>query len=136
MQTARLLIVATVLCVFFGSGVHVHALFDHLFDHGDVHTFVHSHSSDQTQNHSHAEEFDGKDEHQHPTATVNLTGTITQKTTGKVLTNIEIFSASGVLSSRKNAQSSVLLYLDLPPPDHLFQSNHLSSHSLRGPPLG
>jgi len=135
-QTARLLIVASILCVFFGNGVHVHAIFDHMFEHGDVHAFVHSHSEDQTQNHSHAEEVDNKDAHQHPTATVNLTGTLSQKTTSNASTNTELYSASGLLSSQKIVRSAIPLYLDLPPPDHLFQQNHFSSYSRRGPPLG
>lgn len=136
MQTARLLIVASILCVFFGNGVHAHALFDHIFAHGDVHAFVHSHSSDQTQNHSHAEEFGDKDAHRHRTASVDLTGTLTQKTTSEASTNTELFSAPHVLSSQNIVRSPIPLYLDLPPPDHLFQSVHSSSYSLRGPPLG
>lgn len=134
--TTRLLIVASILCVFFGNGVHVHAIFDHIFEHGDVHAFVHSHSDDQDQKHNHAEEVDDKDAHQHPTATVDLTGTLTQKTTSKASTNTELFSASGVFSSHRTLQSLILLYLDLPPPDHLYPFNHFSSYSLRGPPLG
>lgn len=124
------------LCVFFGNGVHVHALFDHMFEHGDVHAFVHSHSEDQTQNHGHAKEIDDKGAHQHPTATVDLTGTLTQKTTSKASTNTELFSTPAVLSSQRSLQSVILLYLDLPPPNHLYQSNPFSSFSPRGPPLG
>lgn len=135
-QTARLLIVASVLCVFFGNGVHVHALFDHMFEHGDVHAFVHSHSEDQAQNHSHTEAFDDRDTHQHPTATVDLTGTLSQKTTSKAFTNTVLFSTAGIVKSQRTLQSPILLYLDLPPPDHLYESNPLSSYSLRGPPLG
>ena len=135
-QTARLLIVASVLCVFFGNGVHAHAIFDHVFDHGDVHAFVHSHSKDQSQNYSHEEEVDDKDAHQHPTATVDLTGTLSQKTTSKASTSTELYSASGISSSQKIVRSTIPLYLDLPPPDHLFQQNHFSSYSLRGPPVG
>jgi hypothetical protein len=135
-QTAKLLIAASILCVFFGNGVHVHAIFDHMFDHGDVHAFVHSHSDDHDQNHNHVEEVDDKDAHQHPTATVDLTGTLTQKTTSKTSADTELFSAPGVLSSQRTLQSPILLYLDLPPPDHLYHFNHFSSYSLRGPPLG
>lgn len=135
-QTARLLIVASMLCVFFGNGVHVHAIFDHIFDHGDVHAFVHSHSEDQNQNHSHAKEFDDKDTHQHPTATVDLTGTLSQKTTNKSSTTTDSFSSPGILSSHSVSQTPILLYLDLPPPDLLYKSSHFSFYSLRGPPLG
>ena len=134
--TARLLIVASALCVFFGNGVHIHAIYDHVFEYGDVHAFLHSHSEDQTQNHSHAEEFDDKDTHQHPTATVDLTGTLTQKITSKASTDTKLFSAPGFFSSQRTLHSPILLYLNLPPPDHLYQFNFFSSYSLRGPPLG
>lgn len=133
---AKLLIVATILCVFFGNGVHVHAIFDHVFDHGDVQAFVHSHAEDQVPNHSHTDELDDKDAHQHPTATVDLTGTLTQKTSTKASTNPEFFPSLGVFYIQRTLQSRILLYFDLPPPDHLYQSDYFSSYSLRGPPLG
>ncbi|MBD3617100.1 MAG: hypothetical protein HUJ22_11070 [Gracilimonas sp.] len=107
-----------------------------MFDHGDVHAFVHSHSDDQDQNHSHAEAVDDKDAHQHPTATIDLTGTLTQKTTNKASTKSDLFSSPEILSNYSISQTPILLYLDLPPPDHLYQSNPFSSYSLRGPPLG
>ncbi len=133
---AWLLIVACMVCVFFGSGVHVHAIFDHLFEHGDVHAFVHSHSDDHDQNHHQTEEFDDEEDHQHPIATVDLTGTHTQKTTNKASTNSDQFSSQGVLSSYSVSQTPLPLFFDLPPPDDLYQSNPFSSYSLRGPPLG
>jgi hypothetical protein len=133
-QTAWLLILASMLCVFFGNGVHVHAIFDHLFEHGDVHAFVHAHSGDQ--NHSHAKEFDNKEDHQHPIATVDLTGTHTQKTTSKASTNSDQFSSQGVLNSISISETPLPLFLDLPPPDNLFQFRYFSSYTLRGPPLG
>lgn len=135
-QTARLLIVASMLCVFFGSGVHIHAIFDHIFDHGDVHAFVHSHSGDRSQNHSHSEEFEDKDTHQHPTATVDLTGTLSQKTTNKSSTTTDSFSSPGILSSYSISHTPILFYLDLPPPVHLYLTSQFSFYSLRGPPLG
>lgn len=109
-QTARLLIAASALCVFFGNGVHVHAIFDHLFEHGHVHAFVHSHSEDHEQNYSHAEEFGDEDAHQHPTATVDLTGTITQKSPNKASANSDLFSSSGILSSYSISQSPIPIY--------------------------
>ncbi|MDX1591621.1 MAG: hypothetical protein R3283_06650 [Balneolaceae bacterium] len=133
---ANLVITASVLCVLFGNGVHVHAIFDHIFDHGDLHAFVHSHAEDQSQNHSHAEEFSDENTHQHPTATVNLIGTLTQKTISKVFEDSELFSSSAILTSNIFTKASILLYLDRPPPDPLYQSEHFSSYTLRGPPVG
>lgn len=133
-QAAWLLILASMLCVFFGNGVHVHTIFDQLFEHGEVHAFVHSHSGDQ--NHSHAEVFDNIKDHQHPIATVDLIGTYTQKTTSKASTNSDQFSSDGVLSSISTSETPLPLFFDLPPPDDLYQSNTFSSYSLRGPPLG
>lgn len=135
-HTARILIVASVLCVIFGNGVHVHAMFGHIFDHGDVHAFVHSHSGDQTQNHSHSKEFDDKDAHQHPTATVDLTATLTQETISKLTTINDIYSSSGILSVCGVSKTLNPLCLDLPPPDLLYYPDYYSSKSTRGPPLG
>lgn len=135
-QIAKLLIVASVLCVFFGNGVHVHAMFDHIFEHGNVHIFVHSHSGEQTQHHGHFKEFDDRDVHQHPTATVDLTATLTHKTVSKVSTNTDIFSSSGILSVRDISKTLIPLYLDLPPPELIYYVDYLSSYTTRGPPLG
>jgi hypothetical protein len=131
--TAKLILTAIFICILFGNGLHLHSVFNHLFDHGDIHAYVHIHSSDSSDEHN--PEFDDKDAHQHPTATVQLTGTLTQKTTSKASTNTDIFSVSGALSSRKTSQFPRLHYLDLPPLDLFYQSNHFSSLSLRGPPL-
>lgn len=135
-HTTRLLIIASALCVFFGNGVHVHAIFDHLFEHGDVHAIVHSHLEDHVQNHSHAEEFGDEDAHQHQTATVDLTGTITQKSTNKASANSDLFSSPGLLSNYSISQTITPINLGLPPPEPEYHTNHFSSYSLRGPPLG
>lgn len=131
---AKLLIVTSVLCVLFGNGAHVHTIFDHLSDHGDIHAYVHAHPSDIT--HDHKPGLNNDDAHQHPTATVDLTGTLTQKTTSRSSIDTDLFSASVFLGSHTIQQTLISLYLDLPPPDHLYHSNHFSPYSLRGPPLG
>ncbi|HKL15043.1 MAG TPA: hypothetical protein VJ915_05375 [Balneolaceae bacterium] len=124
------------ICVLFGNGTHIHAVFDQIFDHGDVHVFVHSHSDAPSQDHDHASEFDDIDTNNHPTATVDLTGTMIQQTTNNSFGNTDIFSTSGDLSSHSISETPNPLFLDLPPPDDLYQSSYFSSYSLRGPPLG
>lgn len=133
---AKLLIIASMLCVLFGNGTHIHAVFDHIFDHGDVHVFVHSHSDAPSQDHNHTDESDDINTHNHPTATVDLAGTMIQNTTNTFYGTTDIFSASGVSSSHSISETPNPLFLDLPPPDDLYQSWYFSSYSLRGPPLG
>lgn len=132
--SAKLLIAASVLCVMFGNGAHLHPFFDHISDHGDIHAYMHAHPADS--DHDHAKEFDGKDDHQHATATVDITATLTQKTVSKSFTNDHIINEAGVIPSVHSRKEVNPLFLDLPPPDLLVLSVHFSSLSLRGPPLG
>ncbi len=132
--SANLLIVASVLCVLFGNGTHVHTVFDQFSDHGDMHVYMHSHHADT--NHDHKSDFDGKDDHQHSTATVDLDGTLSQKTVYKVLTDQNIFTESGEIPSIYSMKELNPLYLDLPPPDFLILPEYFYSSSLRGPPIG
>lgn len=131
--SAKLLIVASVFCVLFGNSTHVHTVFDHFKDHGHIHVYVHAHDA---VNHDHNSEFDGKDDHQHPTASVELDGTLSQKTVNKVLIDEIIFTEAGLIPSMYVVKEANPLYLDLPPPDFLILSEYFYSLSLRGPPLG
>lgn len=135
-HTARLLIIAGMLCVLFGNGSHIHTVLDHMSDHGGIHLFVHSHSDVPFQDHHHPGGFDDNTTHHHPTATVDLTGTLTQKTTGTSFDSGIVFYASGASSGHTISETPNPLFLDLPPPDDLYQSRYFSSYSLRGPPLG
>lgn len=128
------ILIGIFLCTLFGSGLHLHSVFSHLFDYGSLYAYVHAHPDEA--NLSHNPEFDDEKTHQHPTAKVDLTGTLTQKTTNKASANTEFFSDPAVSGSQKTLQSPGLLYLDLPPPVHLFQSSHFTIFSLRGPPMG
>ncbi|WP_340106195.1 hypothetical protein [Rhodohalobacter sp. 8-1] len=134
--TAKLLILASMLCVLFGNGTHIHTVFDHISDHSDVHVFVHSHSGDHSQGHNHTSNFDDIGTHHHPTASVDLVGTMSQKTTITSFDYSDVISAAGGLSSLSISETPIPLFLDLPPPDDLYKSWHVSSNSLRGPPLG
>lgn len=132
--SAKLLIAASVLYVLFGNGTHVHTVFDQFTDHGHIHVYVHAHDADTK--HDHNSGFDGKDDHQHPTATIDLDGTLSQKTVFKVITVENIFTEAGVIPSIYSMKEVNPLYLDLPPPDFLISTEYYYTLSLRGPPLG
>lgn len=122
------------MCVLFGNGTHVHTVSDHLSDHGDKHVYMHSHHADT--NHEHKSEFDGKDDHQHRIATVDLDGTLSHETVNKVFTDKNILTEAGGIPSIYSMKELNPLYLDLPPPDLIILPDHLNSLSLRGPPIG
>ncbi|MBD3617697.1 MAG: hypothetical protein HUJ22_14155 [Gracilimonas sp.] len=132
--TINLVLIALFLCTLFGNGLHLHSIFNHLFDHGDIHTYVHVHPVDT--DHSHNLEFDDKDAHQHPTATVDLTGTLTQKTTTKAFSerNILFEFVESPRVPKIIDQNPELL--DLPPPDFINSPEDFPPLFLRGPPLG
>jgi len=150
--SARLLIIASILCVLFGYGTHLHI--NVAFDHGDIqaHTIVHVHSNsshpptaqghDHTPNHhtnpkndaTHTEH-DQTQLHQHDTATVDLAGTLSQNASTAYSDHTNLFSAPAVLAGLFDAHTISVWYLDLPPPDLLWHSDSYSSFSLRGPPL-
>jgi len=132
--SANLLIAAIALCVMFGNGTHVHTVFDHFSDHGDIHAFVHVHPVDSKDDHN--PEFDDEDTHQHPTATVELAGTLTQKTSNKVFSDTDGFSAVGGFTRSHVLKEQNPELLDLPPPDFIVSPQYFSSLFLRGPPLG
>lgn len=132
--SAKLLITAVVLCVLFGNGTHLHTVFNHLSDHVDFHAFVHAHHVDT--NHNSAEEFDKKDTHQHPTVSIDLEGTLTQKTVHKAYTEENFFTVAGEFPGVHSTKEVNEIFLDLPPPDLLILSDHYYSLSLRGPPTG
>jgi hypothetical protein len=133
-STIKLLIIASVLCVLFGNGTHIHSVFDHFSDHGDLHSYVHAHPADS--NHSHNRELDDKGAHQHPTATIDLAGTLIQKASSKVIvfSNEAYVNVEGVSIHFFRQHNPV--FLDLPPPDFILSPEFDSSLSLRGPPLG
>ena len=132
--SAKLLISATVLIVLFGNGTQVHAVFNHFLDLGDFHAYVHAHPADA--DHNQANEFDGKDDHQHTTVTIELDGTLNQKVVHQNYTDENFSTVAVGLSCNQDIADANPVFLDLPPPDFLVESDHLYSLSLRGPPLG
>jgi hypothetical protein len=131
--SARLLITAVVLCVLFGNGTHLHTVFDHLSDHGDIHAILHAHPTEA--GHSNTDE-DDNDAHDHPTVTVELEGTLAQKTVHEALTDITIAAGAGIIPGVHGTDHGNPLFLDLPPPDLLVLYGNSSPLSLRGPPTG
>jgi len=137
--SANLLIIASVVCVLFGNGTHLHSVFDHFSDHGDIHIHLHAHSSDsgvEDTGHAHSSDLDDRDAHEHPTATVDLNGTISQKTSNSSF-DIEISSlAVGLFTEFSFVQEYSLEFQNLPPPKTPHSTDFFSSLLLRGPPVG
>lgn len=126
--TAKLLLVSSFLCILFGSGLHIHPIFDH----GELHAAVHAHSSDVVTT---GEMLSEDSPSQHQVSSVELTGVLShnQKTTVDSPTTL-VFSSvfAGLIYY---PQKQPLTLFDLPPPKHVPTLYHLSSFSLRGPPV-
>lgn len=112
--------------------MHIHALFDQ----GGVHAVVHAHADTHQKSHSHSNELEDNDSHQHPTVTVDLIGTLLQKSTSGDFTVNNSSLSAVIFSTSQYSETLIPLYLDLPPPDHLHQTTYFPSYSLRGPPKG
>ena len=131
--SAEALILASTLCVLFGNGVHFHSMFNHIFDHGDIHVLVHAHShSDQKADNSHASNDADKE---HEVSTIDLSGILSHSK--KITAQIE--STSNLFATITNTEFGLsvdnLTLLDLPPPDIFYSQDVHLSLSLRAPPL-
>lgn len=132
-QTATLLIAGSLLCVLFGEGTHLHSVLDHLFDHGDIHTVVHAHSSDETTTES---AFHGDEKHQHEVSSLDLNGIFIQSGKYKITfkqVSVASIPTLDIISLWANQQPPTLF--DLPPPERISSQYHSYSFSLRGPPV-
>jgi hypothetical protein len=131
---ARLLIVSSLICVLFGNGVHVHSLIDHIFEHGDIHVYIHAHdnrssTSDENQ-HTSDEENDN-----HQIAKVDLNGVSTQSR--YLASNIDVSEIVVAVLTVRDFQldKDHISELDRPPPEVSYFGFSPSSFSLRAPPL-
>jgi len=131
-QIARLIITGTVFIILFGKGVHIHSILDHLFDHADIHVTLHAHPSDDHQPESGLE---NEDHHQHPIASIDLSGTLTQSAKKKTVpeTNVLAFAVPEKTNSVMN--NSPPAPLAQPPPDLKLIQYHSFFFSLRAPPV-
>ncbi|MBO6792792.1 MAG: hypothetical protein JJ895_02685 [Balneolaceae bacterium] len=132
--SAKLLIVASLACVLFGNGVHIHSMVDHIFDHGDLHVLIHAHdhSSDTSEEGQHTSD---QENDNHQIAKVDLFGVLSQTNLLATYSNLKI-SFVMVIQDWDIHTGSVIVYeLDLPPPDKSSSEFLSSSHSLRAPPL-
>jgi hypothetical protein len=133
--TAALICAGLAFSVLFGQGTHLHSIFDHLFDHGDIHVYVHSHSHSADHEHE-GSRFDLEDSHNHPISELNLKSvrTSTPQQNGFQLSQTFV----GVVSFDAGSITDELnpTYLDLPPPDHISDLDYSYSFSLRAPPVG
>ena len=130
--TVRFLILAGLVCAFFGNGVHIHSFFDHIFDHGDVHLVVHAHSHSDKAGDDHTSDSENED---HNVATIDLLGVISQSRVISVQNDIFNNSLANLPKSDFIIDGRKLLYLNLPPPDIQHSSLISVSFSLRAPPL-
>jgi len=132
--SAKLLIVASLVCVLFGNGVHVHYMVDHLIDHGDVHIVLHAHNQSQdAQTEDHHTSDQEKDSHQ--VAEVDLTGILSHSRLSVSHPDVIAPIVAVVLEWDFPASSDNVFELDLPPPEIDYPVFSPSSFSLRAPPL-
>jgi len=133
--TSLLIVAATLFCVLFGQGAHLHDLDIHISSHLDVHAHLHAHQShDEPMQANHNQE---DDTHQHEVSTANnIIGTLTSPY--QLSPDVQLFIVVG-LDAGSDAvnvmfQQSPTLF-DLPPPRPAGNQYHLSCLSRRGPPI-
>ena len=130
---ALLVAAASIFCVLFGQGTHIHQLDLHVDDHFDVHVHIHAHES-----HNEPLQADSEAEnHQHEVSTASdINGTLTTpfnvKTDLKALAVISL--DTGFSPVNRELDETPTLF-DLPPPRPVLSQYYLSSFSHRGPPI-
>lgn len=134
--TAVLICAGLVFSVLFGQGTHFHSIFDHLFDHGDIHVYVHSHSHSSDHEHDENSGYDLEDSHNHPISTLNLKSVRTSSPQQNVTQLSQLFVTVVSVGSESISDDLHPIYLDLPPPDRILTLYHRYSFSLRAPPVG
>lgn len=130
-----LILVATLFCMLFGQGAHLHDLDIHISSHLDVHAHVHAHESNDEETQADHNEED--DNHQHEVSMAdNIIGTLTSpyQVSPDIQPVIVLGMDAGSDAFNLRLQQSSTLF-DLPPPRPVVNQYHLSSFSLRGPPI-
>ena len=133
--TGLFIAAATLFCILFGQGTHLHDLEIHISSHLDIHAHVHAHEShdEQTQTNQNQE----NNTHQHEVSTANdIIGTLTShyQVSSDIQPIIVFGFDAGSESNSPRLQQSPILF-DLPPPRPAGNQYHLSSFYRRGPPI-
>ncbi|SMO49269.1 hypothetical protein [Fodinibius sediminis] len=128
-----LIIAASLFCVLFGQGTHFHDLDIHIGNHLDVHAHVHAHES----NDQPSQEDSNQDNHQHEVnKATDIIGTLTTSIQVKPEEKApELLSLDEGHKRSDRILDETPTIFDLPPPKSAARQYHLSSFSLRGPPL-
>jgi hypothetical protein len=133
--TGLLIVAATLFCVLFGQGAHLHDLDIHISSHLDVHAHFHAHESHDGQTQADHKEED--DTHQHEVSTASdIIGTLTSPY--QVSPDMQSFIVIGMDAGSDAVNVTLRLsptLFDLPPPRPAGNQYHLSSFSRRGPPI-
>lgn len=133
---SNLIVIGFLLSIMFGQGIHLHTIFDNLFDHGAFHVYVHSHSHSPDYEHEDGFGYDLEDSHNHPISTLNLKSVRTNTPQQNIIQLSQSFASVILGNSESTADELNPTYLDLPPPDRISNLYHRYSFSLRAPPVG
>ncbi len=133
-MTGLLVVAATLFCVLFGQGTHLHDLGIHISSHFDVHVHLHAHAS-----HDEPMQADHNDNntHQHEVSTASdIIGTLTSPNQVRpdIQSNVVFALDSEPETTNPRLQQFPTLF-DLPPSRQVLNQYHLSSFSRRGPPI-
>lgn len=133
--TGLLIVAATLFCVLFGQGTHLHDLDIHIGSHFDVHAHLHAHDShDEPFQNDHNQD---DSDHRHKVKTASdIIGTLTSQVQVKndKITDV-VFSPVTCTKLADPKLSETPFLFALPPPRPVFNQYHLSSFSHRGPPI-
>ena len=133
--TGLLIVAATLFCVLFGQGAHLHDIDIHIGSHLDVHAHIHAHESHSEQTQADHNQEDNT--HQHEVSTANdIIGTLTSPY--QVTPDVQSFIVLGLDAGSEAVNLTLRLsptLFDLPPPRPAGNQYRLSSFSRRAPPI-
>lgn len=123
---------ASIFCVLFGQGTHIHQLDVHIDEHFHVHVHIHAHESHNEPIQAASE----GDNHQHKVSTASdINGTLTPPINIETdLKALAVLSRDTGFSPLNRELDETTTLFDLPPPRSVLSQYCLSSFSHRGPP--
>lgn len=130
-----LIVAASLFCVLFGQGTHLHDFDIHIGNHFDVHAHVHAHESHDEPmqaDHDHNQE---DNTHRHEVSTASdIVGTLTYPLKVKPDVRSQVAGVITEYNSIDLKLEQPPTLFDLPPPRPTPNQYHLFSFSRRGPP--